>query len=54
MAEMRIQMAGEAEANIIVTSYPFCLKHFEDAVKTGGPENELKVIDLAEPIISTL
>jgi len=54
MAEMRIQMAGEAEANIIVTSYPFCLKHFEDGVKTGGLNNELKAIDLAEPIMSAL
>jgi len=52
MAEQRIQMAREAGANIIVTACPFCLIHFEDAIKTGGFENQLKVIDLMELVIS--
>jgi len=54
MAEMRIRMAGEAGANIIVTACPFCLIHFEDAIKAGGLENDMKVIDLMELFISTL
>ncbi|MDY6974419.1 MAG: (Fe-S)-binding protein [Thermodesulfobacteriota bacterium] len=54
MAEKRLQMAREAGANIIVTACPFCLIHFEDAIKTGGLEEEMKVVDLMELLISTL
>jgi Fe-S oxidoreductase len=54
MAEKRIQMAREAGANIIVTACPFCLIHFEDAVKTAGLEDEMKVVDLMELVMSTL
>lgn len=32
----------------------FCLIHFEDAIKTGGLENEMKVIDLMELFISII
>ncbi|OPX35480.1 MAG: hypothetical protein B1H11_09075 [Desulfobacteraceae bacterium 4484_190.1] len=54
MAEKRIEMAREVGANVIVTACPFCLIHFEDAIKTGGFEDEIKVIDLMELFISTL
>jgi Fe-S oxidoreductase len=54
MAEKRIQMAKETGANVIVTACPFCLIHFEDAIKTGGFENEMKVVDLMELLITTL
>jgi Fe-S oxidoreductase len=54
IAEKRLQMAREAGANIIVTACPFCLIHFEDAIKTGGFENEMRVIDLNELFMSTL
>jgi Fe-S oxidoreductase len=54
IAEKRLQMARETGANIIVTACPFCLIHFEDAIKTGGFENEMKVIDLMKLLISTL
>lgn len=54
IAEKRIQMVRETGANIVVTACPFCLIHFEDAIKTGGLENELRVIDLMELFISTL
>ena len=54
MAEKRIEMARETGANIIVTACPFCLIHFEDAIKTGGFEDEMKVIDLMELLMSTL
>ena len=36
MAEKRVQMALEAGATVMVTACPFCLIHFEDAIKTGG------------------
>ena len=54
MASLRIQMARESGANIIVTACPFCLIHFEDAIKTAGLEKEMKAIDLMELFISTL
>jgi Fe-S oxidoreductase len=54
MAEKRVLMAIQAGATTIVTACPFCLIHFEDAIKTGGHEDALKVIDLMELVISTL
>jgi Fe-S oxidoreductase len=54
MASMRMQMAKEAGANVIVTACPFCFIHFEDAIKTDGLENELRVIDLMELFVSML
>jgi Fe-S oxidoreductase len=54
MAEKRIQMAIDVEASVIVTACPFCLIHFEDAIKTLGLEDHIRVIDLMELLISTL
>jgi Fe-S oxidoreductase len=54
MAEKRIQMAKEAGANVIVTACPFCYIHFEDAIKTGGMEDEMRVVDLMGLLVSTL
>ncbi len=54
MAEKRIQMACETGANVIVTACPFCLIHFEDAIKTGGLEDKIRVVDLMELFISAL
>ena len=54
MAENRIQMAKEAGANVIVTACPFCYIHFEDAIKTGGMEDEMRVVDLMGLFVSTL
>jgi Fe-S oxidoreductase len=54
MAEKRIGMAGEAGANVMVTACPFCLIHFQDAIKTLGLEEEMKVVDLMALITSTL
>lgn len=54
MAEKRLQMARQAGANVMVTACPFCLIHFEDAVKTAGLENEMQVVDLMQLLVSTL
>ena len=54
MAEKRIRMAKDAGADVIVTACPFCLIHFEDAVKTAGLEKEMRVVDLMELTLSTL
>ena len=53
MAEKRVHMALETGANVMVTACPFCLMHFEDAIKTNGLENKLKVVDLIELFMST-
>jgi Fe-S oxidoreductase len=39
---------------VIVTACPFCLIHFEDAIKTEGLENEMRAVDLSELLVSTL
>lgn len=54
MGVKRVQMAREAGANVLVTACPFCLIHFEDAIKTEGLEEEMRVIDLMELLMSTL
>ncbi len=45
---LRIDMAKETGAPLLVANCPFCLTMFEDGIKTGGCEGELKVKDLAE------
>ncbi|MFO8163065.1 MAG: (Fe-S)-binding protein [Desulfatiglandales bacterium] len=54
MGEKRVAMAREAGANVIVTACPFCLLNFDDAIKTSGLEDQMKVVDLMELLVSTL
>jgi len=48
MGVLRVQMARETGANVIVTACPFCLVNIEDAIKVAGLEGELEAIDLSE------
>ncbi len=48
MGVLRVRMAAEAGANIIVTACPFCLANIEDAIKVAGLEGKMTAIDLAE------
>ena len=48
LAEIRVKDAAEAGAEIIATACPFCLLTLEDAVKTTGYEEKIKVLDIAE------
>jgi Fe-S oxidoreductase len=50
MGVLRVKMAKEAGANVIVTACPFCLVNIEDAIKVAGLEGELEAIDLCELI----
>lgn len=50
MGVLRVQMAAEAGANVIVTACPFCLVNIEDAIKVAGLEGEMEALDLAELI----
>ncbi len=48
MGVLRVKMAAEAGANVIVTACPFCLVNMEDAIKVAGMEGRMEAIDLAE------
>jgi Fe-S oxidoreductase len=48
MGVMRVKMAAEAGANVIVTACPFCMANIEDAIKVAGMEGKMTAIDLAE------
>ncbi len=48
MGVLRVRMAAEAGANVIVTACPFCMVNIEDAIKVAGMEGTITAIDLAE------
>ena len=48
MGVLRVKMAADAGANVIVTACPFCMVNLEDAIKVSGMENRIRVIDLTE------
>jgi len=48
MGQLRVRMAKEAGADVIVTACPFCMVNIEDAIKTSGLEGEMTVVDLVE------
>ena len=50
----RVQMAKETGAPLLVSNCPFCLTMFEDGIKTGGVEGEIRVRDLAEMVAERL
>jgi len=52
MAEKRVRMALDTGANVMVTACPFCFIHFEDAIKTGGFEERIRVVDLMELLMA--
>lgn len=48
MGVLRVRMAAEAGANVLVTACPFCMTNIEDAIKVAGLEGQMSVIDLTE------
>lgn len=48
ISEARIKMAVDTGSPLLVSNCPFCLTMFEDGIKTGGAEEQIKVRDLAE------
>ena len=54
MGVLRVKMAKEAGANVIVTACPFCLVNIEDAIKVAGLEGEMEAIDLCELVAKQL
>lgn len=54
LAERRAREAAEAGADVIAVACPFCLITLEDAVKTAGLEERLKVMDIAELLLASV
>jgi Fe-S oxidoreductase len=54
MSVLRVGMAKEAGANVIVTACPFCLTNMEDAIKVAGLEGQMEAIDLCELVAGQL
>jgi Fe-S oxidoreductase len=54
MGVLRVEMARQAGANVIVTACPFCLVNIEDAIKVAGLEGQMEAIDLAELVAGHL
>jgi Fe-S oxidoreductase len=48
MGVLRVRMAAEAGANVVVTACPFCMVNIEDAIKVAGLEGKMSVMDLTE------
>jgi Fe-S oxidoreductase/nitrate reductase gamma subunit len=48
ISEARVKMATDTGAPLLVSNCPFCLTMFEDGIKTGGAEGQIRVRDLAE------
>jgi Fe-S oxidoreductase len=48
LAETRVKDAAELGAEIIATACPLCVLTLEDAVKTSGYEERIRVMDVAE------
>jgi Fe-S oxidoreductase len=48
MGVLRVRMAADAGANVIVTACPFCMANIEDAIKVAGLEGKMSAIDLTE------
>lgn len=54
LAEIRVQDAVDMGAEILATACPFCLLTLEDAVKTTGNEEKLRVMDISEILVEVL
>jgi len=53
-AVLRVREAVETGAQILAAACPYCIIMFEDALKTIGKEEEVRVADIAELIFESL
>jgi Fe-S oxidoreductase len=51
---LRVRMAADAGASVIVTACPFCMINIEDAIKVAGLEGKMKAIDLTELVARSM
>jgi Fe-S oxidoreductase len=50
MGVLRVNMAQEAGADVIVTACPFCFVNIQDAIKVAGLEDQMAVMDFTQLI----
>ncbi|MHC4473414.1 MAG: (Fe-S)-binding protein, partial [Planctomycetota bacterium] len=48
MSERRVRQAADTGAEVLAVACPYCLIQFEDAVKTAGLSESLRVADVTE------
>lgn len=51
---LRVKEAVETGAEIIAAACPYCISMFEDALKTIGKEEEMRVMDVSELLLESL
>ncbi|MBL7176531.1 MAG: (Fe-S)-binding protein [Desulfobacteraceae bacterium] len=51
---LRVEEAAETGAEIIAAACPYCISMFEDALKTIGKEEEMKIMDISELVLESL
>jgi len=54
LAETRVEEALDVGAEILAVACPFCLLTFDDAIKTTGNEDKIKVMDIMELVAKAL
>ncbi len=47
------QAMNETDADVIVTSCPYCLIMFEDGIKSKGLSDQIATQDIAEVVLAT-
>jgi len=54
LAEIRVKDAIELGAEMLITACPLCVLTLEDAVKTSGYEEHIRVMDVMELVAMAL
>ncbi len=54
LAESRVKAAVAMGAEILATACPLCVLTLEDAVKTSGNEDHLRIMDITELLAEAL
>lgn len=54
MGVLRVNMALEAGANVIITACPFCFVNIQDAIKVAGVEDRMEVMDFTQIVVQHL
>ena len=54
LAESRVEEALDVGAEILAVACPFCLLTYDDAIKTTGNEDKIKVMDIMELVAEAL
>ncbi len=53
-SELRVAEAEETGAEVIVAACPYCVSMFEDALKTTGRSESMRVMELSELLLASL